>query len=114
MTAPDSLPLHALAEDNLAAASPDLPWAARGDAGTPLEQLIEQTGPFSVRAVPAHRVPDPHAPVPTRWSTSKVRPNSVSNPARKLPGGRTEGHRGRLSAGPFGTPRPQHVPRIMK
>jgi hypothetical protein len=24
MTAPDSLPLHALAEDNLAAASPDL------------------------------------------------------------------------------------------
>jgi len=22
------------------------PWAARGDGGTPLEQLIEQTGPF--------------------------------------------------------------------
>ncbi|MFF8597001.1 transposase [Streptomyces sp. NPDC015220] len=27
MTAPDSLPLHALAEENLAAASPDLPRA---------------------------------------------------------------------------------------
>ncbi|MEV5399258.1 hypothetical protein AB0N26_24205 [Streptomyces cellulosae] len=41
MTAPDSLPLHALAEDNLASASPDLLRAMIKTFADALLNLIE-------------------------------------------------------------------------
>ena len=57
MTAPDSLPLHALAEDNLASASPDLLRASAGALGTTRDGCDRNLPPITFLISPAMGFP---------------------------------------------------------